>query len=371
MDTMEAETATLYALLGRHWNVGAPVTDATFDAAGQAVAFALADGSLAIAPLADSEPPKDRYRMALDGGRPTISPRRNPAPPLTKVVISDASLHLASIEPDGFIASDGSQLLHVSASGVTRQAAKLGPPIDLVAPVNAGGVLAASGGSVIYCDSNGDVGWLQERAGGRSSAMAVSPDGRSFAIGADGCLLVRAFGLRPEPTATFAFGFISSLAWSPDGSWLAMCVEEAGIVLLRLSDVRTVRMPSYPASVGSLSWSADSRVLATSGAYRMIAWDVLSLDDGSEQPTSLSTGRGGFILVEAVDVHPGRPLIAAGYSDGRVVVARIGHPDELVVKPPGGGAVQALRWSADGQHLAVGTCGGEAAIVTFPPQIFK
>ncbi|WP_161535452.1 WD40 repeat domain-containing protein [Bradyrhizobium sp. LCT2] len=371
MDTMEAETATLYELLGRHWTMGALVTNATFDAAGQAVAFALADGSLAIAPLADSDPPKDRYRMALDGGRSTISPRRNPVPPLTKVVISDASLHLASIEPSGFIASDGSQLLHVSASGVTRQAAKLGAPIDLVAPVHAGGILAASGESVIYCDSNGEVGWLQKRAGGRSSAMAVSPDGRSFAIGADGCLLVRAFGPRPEPTVSMALGSISSLSWSPDGSWLAMSVAEVGIVLLRLADARTVRMSGYPAGVTSLSWSADSRVLVTSGAYRLIAWDVSSLDDGSKQPTSLSTGRGGFILVKAVDMHPGRPLVAAGYSDGRVVVARIGHPDELVVKPPGGGAVQALRWSADGQHLAVGTCGGEAAIVTFPPQIFK
>ncbi|WFU45508.1 WD40 repeat domain-containing protein (plasmid) [Bradyrhizobium sp. CB82] len=371
MDTMEAENATLYDLLGRHWSVGAPVTNVVFDAAGEAVAFALADGSLAIAPLIDSEPPKDRCRIALDGGRSTISPRRNPVPPLTKVVISDSSLHLASIEPSGFIASDRSQLLHVSAAGVRREAAKFGTPIDLVASVNAGGVLAASGGAVIYYDSNGDVGWLQERAGGSSSAMAVSPDGRSFAIGTDGCLLVRAFGPRPEPVASFALGAVSILSWSPDGSWLATSLAEAGIVLLRLSDLRTVRICSYPASVTSLSWSADSRFLVTSGAYRIIAWDAFSLDDGGEQPTSLGTGCGGFVLVETVNMHPGRRLVAAGYSDGRVVVARIGEPDELVVKPPGRSAVQALRWSDDGQHLAVGTRGGEAAIVTFPPQIFK
>ncbi|WP_454648726.1 hypothetical protein [Bradyrhizobium liaoningense] len=103
----------------------------------------------------------------------------------------------------------------------------------------------------------------------------------------------------------------------------------------------------------------------------MIAWDVSTLDEGREQPTSLSTGRAGFVLVEAVEIHPGRPLVAAGYTDGRVVVARIGDPDELVVKPPGRSAVQVVRWSDDGQHLAVGTHGGEAAIVTFPPQIFK
>ncbi len=201
--------------------------------------------------------------------------------------------------------------------------------------------------------------------------MAVSPDSRRFAIGADGCLLIRAFGSRPEPAASFAFGSISTLSWSPDGSWLAMSVVKTGIVLVRLADARIIRIPGYPASVASLSWSANSRVLVTSGAYRMIAWDVSSLNEAREQPISLATGRARFVLVEAVAMHPERQLVAAGYSDGMVVVARIGEPDELVVKPPGPGPVYALQWSRDGQHLAFGTSDGEAVIVTFPPHIFK
>ncbi|RZN34843.1 WD40 repeat domain-containing protein [Bradyrhizobium sp. Leo121] len=371
MDTMEAETVTLHELLGRHWTLGAPVTSVAFDLAGQVVAFALADGALAIAPLTDIEPPQDRCRIALDGGRTTISPRREPVPPLTKVAISDAPFHLAPIGASGFIASDRSRLVGVSASGITQLAANHGSPIDLVTPVQAGGILAASGGSVISYDSNGDVGWLQERAGGNASAIAVSSDSRRFAMGVDGCLLVRAFGPRPEPAASFDFGSISTLSWSPDGSWLAISVAKTGIVLVRLSDARIVRIPGYPASVASLSWSADSRVLVTSGGYRVIAWDVSSLSDASEQPTNLATARARFVLVEAVDMHSERHLVAAGYGDGMVVVTRIGDPDELVVKPPGRGPVRALQWSRDGQHLAFGTSGGEAAIVTFPPHIFK
>ncbi len=371
MDTMEAETVTLYELLGRHWTLGAPVTNVAFDLAGQVVAFALADGALAIAPLTDIEPPQDRCRIALDGGRTTISPRRKPVPPLTKVAISDAPFHLAPIGASGFIASDRSRLVGVSASGITQLAANHGSPIDLVTPVQAGGILAASGGSVISYDSNGDVGWLQERAGGNASAIAVSSDSRRFAMGVDGCLLVRAFGPRPEPAASFDFGSISTLSWSSDGSWLAISVAKTGIVLVRLSDARIVRIPGYPASVASLSWSANSRVLVTSGGYRVIAWDVSSLSDVSEQPTNLATARARFVLVEAVDMHPERHLVAAGYGDGMVVVARIGDADELIVKPPGRGPVHTLQWSRDGQHLAFGTSGGEAAIVTFPPHIFK
>ena len=371
MDTMEAETVTLYELLGRHWTLGAPVTSVAFDPAGQVVAFALADGALAIAPLTDIEPPQDRCRIALDGGRATISSRKKPVPPLTKVAIGDAPFHLAPLGTSGFVASDSSRLFSVSASGVTQLAANHGSPIDLVAPVQAGGILAASGGSVISYDSNGNVGWLQERAGGNASAIAVSWDSRRFAIGVDGCLLIRAFGPRPEPAASFELGSISTLSWSPDGSWLAMSVARTGIVLFRLADARIIRIPGYPAPVASLSWSADSRVLVTSGGYRMIAWDVSSLNDASEQPINLATGRARFVLVEAVDMHPERRLVAAGYGDGMVVVARIGEPDELVVKPPGQGAIHALQWSRDGQHLAFGTGDGEVAIVTFPPHIFK
>ncbi len=103
----------------------------------------------------------------------------------------------------------------------------------------------------------------------------------------------------------------------------------------------------------------------------MIAWDIASLSDDSERPASLATGRARPVLVKAVDIHPEGQLIAAGYADGMVVVAKIGESDELLVKPPGRGAIHALRWSADGQHLAFGTDNGEAAIVTFPSHIFK
>src|SRR5215813_1318332 len=103
MDTMEAETATLYSLLGRRWMVGAPVVHVAFDAAGQAVALALADGGLAIARLADDEPPQDRCRKTLDEGRMAISPRRQPVPPVVKVAISEAPLQVAPFGTSSFV----------------------------------------------------------------------------------------------------------------------------------------------------------------------------------------------------------------------------------------------------------------------------
>lgn len=374
MDTMEAEIATLYELLGRRWTVGAPVTDVAFDAEGEAVAFALADGALAIASLDDAEPPQDRCRIALDEGRATISPRRKPVPPLMRVMVSDAPVHVASLGMSGFVASDHGRLVRVSASGITQVAASDGPSIDLVAPAEVGGIVVTSGETITFHDSDGGVGWRQPRLGDSVSGIAVSRDGRCVAIGIDGRLLVRTSGPQPETIATIATGPVATLSWSPDGSWLAASVVKAGVVLLRLADLRLVRIPGYPATVSSLSWSADSRFLVTGGGYRIVAWDVAGLEGDSELPMNILTGRAGFVLVHTVDMHPERSMVAAGYDDGRVVVARIGAPDELVVKPPGRGAVTALRWSRDGKHLALGSSGtgdGDAAIVTFPRHVFK
>ena len=50
---------------------------------------------------------------------------------------------------------------------------------------------------------------------------------------------------------------------------------------------------------------------------------------------------------------------------------RLGQRDELLVRQDGGGAVTALAWSGDGEHLALGTADGLAAVVGFPPHLFK
>ena len=89
-----------------------------------------------------------------------------------------------------------------------------------------------------------------------------------------------------------------------------------------------------------------------------------------ETSGALETGRAGLVPVETVAAHPTKKLIAAGYANGRIIVAQIGSRDELLVKPLGS-AVTALAWSGDGRHLAMGTVDGTAAIVTFPAQMFK
>ena len=67
--------------------------------------------------------------------------------------------------------------------------------------------------------------------------------------------------------------------------------------------------------------------------------------------------------VEAVACHPKQDIVAAGYTDGMVLLVRIDDGAEILAKRPGDAPVTALAWSADGALLAFGSENGEAGIV--------
>ena len=67
--------------------------------------------------------------------------------------------------------------------------------------------------------------------------------------------------------------------------------------------------------------------------------------------------------IEAVACHPKQNIVAAGYSDGMVILARIDDGAEILAKKPGDAPVTALAWSADGMLLAWGTESGDAGVI--------
>ena len=67
--------------------------------------------------------------------------------------------------------------------------------------------------------------------------------------------------------------------------------------------------------------------------------------------------------VAVVACHPQQGIVAAGYSDGMVLLVRIEDGAEILAKRPGDAPVTALAWSADGILLAFGTESGEAGVI--------
>jgi WD40 repeat protein len=371
IETRRPPQVTLYDLLARHWELGAAVTRIEFDAADDVLAFALSNGHVAVAPVADPEPPESRYRMAGDTGRATISARRRPVPALPQLHIDRAPLHLAPFGEHGLLAGGGTgRLMHLSKDCLAHPVAQREAAIEAIAPLPHTAVLVAAGGRLEAISPTDGIAPPVSRFDGTLAALTIAPDGQRFAIAvADGLSLCATNGSTPPLMRHEAAG-LCALCWSPDGRWLA-----AGglgeLTMLEAESCEITKIPNYPAAVGSLRWSGDSRHLVTSGGYRIIVWSVDLSSQSHAAFNNVKTGRLRPVTVTAVGLHPRKPLVAAGYADGLVVVAQIGGDDELLVKGPGHGAVRALDWSHDGEGLGLGTDEGHAAIVALPAYLFK
>jgi hypothetical protein len=113
--------------------------------------------------------------------------------------------------------------------------------------------------------------------------------------------------------------------------------------------------------VRSFAWTAGGKWLATSGSEQLILWPFASKDGPmGKQPRMVVPYDKRAVIVAC---HPKQEIVATGFEDGLVMLARIEDGAEILAKKPGGAAVSALAWNADGAKLAFGTEDGEAGIV--------
>ena len=80
-------------------------------------------------------------------------------------------------------------------------------------------------------------------------------------------------------------------------------------------------MTGYPGRVRSMSWSAGGKGLATSGADTVIVWPFASKDGPmGKEPAMLAPLQA---RVTVVACHPKQDILAAGYSDGTILMVRL------------------------------------------------
>lgn len=359
---------SLFDLLARTWELRSPVEAVQFNADGSALAFACGDGSIAIAPTADTEPAESRIRVSADLGQMTIRPREKPPAPLvTTGALSAGTPPIAAFREQGFIAgtSDG-KVIHITAKGEIGDAGiRLGGAIVALDHARQRNVTAVSDGTDIVVSGaavrSGDV-----------AALAFSPSGSHLAVSSADTVSIWATG--DGETSLLRrielIGLPLTPRWSADGAWLACPLGAGGFGLAAVAGGTTGAVRDFPAAVRNVSWSTPANALIASGAFRIASWSMRAppLDGAAEG--ALVTGRAGLVVVEAVAAHPRKPLVAAGYANGQITVAQIGAREELLVKSSGG-TVTTLAWSGDGRHLAVGTADGQASLITFPDQLFK
>jgi WD40 repeat protein len=155
---------------------------------------------------------------------------------------------------------------------------------------------------------------------------------------------------------------------SPDGRFVLTTMQENTLHGWRLADGKHMRMSGYPGKTRSLSWSSDGHWLATSGAQACIVWPFAT----REGPMGRSPRECGVrnAKVTRVAFHPQIAILAIGYQDGWVLLARLTDEAEVLVRGPRAGedtsAITALAWEGNGKRLLFGTASGAAGLVDLP-----
>jgi WD40 repeat protein len=231
--------------------------------------------------------------------------------------------------------------------------------IDNVA-LHSDGTIAWSAGKMAYVKSpKGEEKSLEvpSTVGG----LAFAPKGLRLAIAHyNGATL-----WFPNMAATAEFlpwaGSHLAVTFSPDNKFLVTAMHEPALHGWRLADSRHMRMTGYPARVKSMSWSADGKFLATSGADAVIMWPFASKDGPmGKEPAMLAPMQA---RVTAVACHPKQGVLAVGYSDGTILMVRLEDGAEILVRRNGTPAVAALAWNAKGTWLAFADEEGDAGLL--------
>ncbi len=376
MSQQDTISPTLFDLLAREWTTGAGVRSVQFNASQTAVAFALDDGTVAIAAIDDEDPPQSRIHVSAEDGRSTIRPRSKAPAPLNVVEVErNAGLLLSSIGETDFLVCGETTDLHT----LTPEGALKPMDVDVPGPVTsvdscaATGRFACVGGTRIsvFAEDTSTPD-LSLDHGEPVTAISFAPDGQSMAVAHDHGLTIWTLNAGRQNINDVAFtGRPDAIHWSPDGMWIATPLSEGGFQLTSPHDSQTGPLTDYPAPVSSVAWNRQANALVTSGAFRVAAWSMNTppLDDPSSG--ALETGRAGLVPVSAVSSHTDRDLVVAGYRNGFIAIVQVGGRDELMLNSEDRGAVTNLIWSHDGNHVAVATDRERAAIITLPPQMFK
>ena len=167
------------------------------------------------------------------------------------------------------------------------------------------------------------------------------------------------------PTVLEWKGSHLDLIWTPDGKALLTGMQDNALHGWQLADNKEMRMQGYAAKVRSMAYTVRGKYLATSGAEQIICWPFAGGGPWGKPPLTL--GGTDNRLVTQVAPHPKDEMVAAGYSDGMIVLAPLDGRMEIMINPPSGAdkaTITGLVWNAAGDSLFAATESGIVLLFT-------
>lgn len=355
-----AATRPLLDLLGGRWRVAAPTTCVAWDGAGELAGFALGDGTLAMAPADWEGAPTVRRRDA--GGVELVAGGAAP-PPVAGPSVHEGACRSVAADPDGgfLTGGDDGRVARVQANGTVDTIARFGGVPAALVVAGRGGWRACASGHTVH-----RLGHTTSRieVAGPVAALALDPTGARLAIGHTGGVTLWAGG--DAPRVLQAPGAQSGLAWSQDSGWLAGATSDDALRAWRLPDAAPL-LVAAGGPVRCLAAMTSGVAFVAGVGGRVLCWHPA----GAPDTEPLQCGTAARTEVTRVACHPRRTLIAAGYGSGAVVLCQPGSTAMLFLRGAGEGAVSALAFSPQGDRIAIGTNGGEIAVLPLPDLLFR
>lgn len=210
-----------------------------------------------------------------------------------------------------------------------------------------------------------------ERVGPMITALAEAPDGSGWLRGSQAGVVFRSSRDGRERAIPASLDHILALAFSPDGSTLALAggsPAESGAVELRSwpSGDLLGRLDGHEDVVHDVIWLDGGKALATAGADRVVrVWDA-----GSRREVATLEGHSGPVL--ALAASPDGRWFCSGGADATIRVWEPGPWRSVRTLNNHLGPVHSLAFrpaQAEGRPATLASAGGDATVRVWQPGI--
>ena len=231
---------------------------------------------------------------------------------------------------------------------------------DPTSPTPGPGLLfAAAGKKLVALRPDGSVAHTFPDAPKTISALAWKPDGSTCAAACFGHVAVwdaTTFAAWKE----FPYGnAIYALTWSPDGRWLvAGCHDNAVHLWAPAEADLELHMSGYETRLKELSFSQDSKWLATGGGRDACVWDCSGAGPEGREPLLLPHNA----RVCALAFQNSHGLLAAGAANGEFTLWMPTRKNPMVAEVTMPSPATRFAWRGDDALLAVGTEKGQVFV---------
>jgi|GEM_PF-39583 HAD superfamily hydrolase (TIGR01509 family) len=326
------------------WKFDTPVLSLAVNRNGDWVAAALADGTARLFPASD-EAVQPKSVKLHDGISLSLQP--------------DADEHAFLSGGD-----DGKVLILDPAIGETTLLAEhKNTWIDFVAGSSDGKFRTYNTGKTIHVLNEEGQKHALLSVPSNPGGISFSPNGKRLAVSHYNGVTLWWLNTKEQTSTTLEWkGSHLGLIWSPDGKVLLSSMQEAALHGWQLVDNKEMRMQGYAAKIKSMGFTARGKYLATSGAEQVICWPFSAGGPWGKAPLTL--GGADNRLVTHIAPHPKDEMVAAGYTDGMIILAPLDGRMEIMINPPQDAAINGLVWNADGDALFASSESGSILLFT-------